>query len=167
MEARFRKLGRTLPPGSNFQFHETELNVDGWDGVVLDMLSIPQGAPHGVGTKFMAELLAVVDDLGVKLRLEADPTRKRGDPDLFALARWYCRFGFEMRGLSLEGRLHMSRDPQEGGRDAAAILEGYREARTCRDLTRETFEGRINVFLSVFQRVYGEEWERQFRARGF
>jgi len=50
MEARFRELCQTLPTGSDFRFREAERDEDGWDGFILDMISIPQGA-RGVGTK--------------------------------------------------------------------------------------------------------------------
>lgn len=161
------KLSRTLPTGSKLHFHGVELNEDGWDGIVLDLISIPPEAPPGVGTRLMADLLAATDRLGVKVRLEADPTRKRGDPSLFDLAKWYYRFGFRMQGLMFEGWLILERDPQKQACDATGIIDSYQAAKANQDLTREEFERRVDVLVSIFQSSYGEEWANQFRERGY
>jgi hypothetical protein len=167
VQTRLRELERTLPPGSVFRFHETDPDEECWDGLSLDMLSLPAGARQtGIATGFLAEVLVVTDDFGITTAIDADPTRKRGDPSLFDLARWYCRFGFEMKCLTQEGRLHMQRKPGGPGLGVAAILDAYAKAKAARDLTREKFEGWIDLFVSVDSCGYGEEWARQFRARG-
>lgn len=160
--AALRRVLATLPAGGSLDFHFAEANEDGWDGLVLDMLSLPQDA-RGTGTGIMARVLAAADRRGMEVRLSAEATERPGDPGLFELARWYSRLGFSMDGLSARGGLAMRRLPLQGDGSEEAVLQAYDEARLRGDLQEEAFAGTVGAFVRIFGDAYGEEWRRQAR----
>lgn len=110
----------------------------------LEELSIPAGH-RGIGTAFLARVVAAADRLGCPTTLHADPTDKPGDPCTFELVRWYARFGYVATGLSTEDWVGMRREPREDRGGPEAILRDYARA-TEDDLTRESFDAMMEAF---------------------
>lgn len=131
-EASLHALARALPAGSKFDFaiYDGELH--------LKSFKIPAAA-RGVGTAFLARVVAVADEFGLRSRLEADPTDEPGDPDTFDLVRWYSRFGFGFSEIDDNDWVVMRRAPRpfEGVR---GVERAYSDAKAM-DVTREWFEG--------------------------
>lgn len=131
LAAALAALAATLPRDSGFEWE------DGPDGLHLAMLSLPK-ADRGIGTGFVARVLAQADRREIPVSLEADSTGQHGDPKAVDLARWYRRFGFVLTGLTPEGWLCMHRTPRPY-RGEGAILADYASVRRHGDLTDEAF----------------------------
>ena len=68
------------------------------EGLCLDLVFVPpELRGRGLGTAAVSAVVAVADDLGV--RLDAWPDAGFGS-DLLRLVRWYLSFGFQAAGNS-------------------------------------------------------------------
>ena len=125
-------LRRRLPSGSEFTFEVFE------DRVHLYILNIPFEA-RGIGTEFLASVLAETDRVGLPVTLEADPTDEPNDPDTFDLAKWYYRFGFRVSSVADTGVVSLRRDVRPRQPGAEAILADYLSGKND-DLSRSVFD---------------------------
>jgi len=125
-------LASALPAGSVFEFEEAES-----DCVFLRRLFIPL-AHRGIGTGFLASVLATCDTHSVSTHLQADPTDVPSDPSTFDLVRWYMRFGFEVENAA-DDAIRMTRQHRDASRGLQGIFDDYDEAKE-NDLTQAQFE---------------------------
>lgn len=111
------------------------------DHVWLHKIRLP-ASERGVGTKKMAQFLALVDKANLPVCLTADPVEdddmpSGAEPTTFDLVKWYSRFGFVSHGPSEDGFL-MERDPKNMTEEQ--IITSYKQAKEKETLTREEFE---------------------------
>ena len=118
-------------------------------GAALHLSSIyvsPRGGLRGTGlaTRLIASVLALADEHGVPVTLDADPTLEPGDPDMWTLLRRYRAFGFVATGVNDMDWVRMERAPREPG-GARAILRDYLAARAG-DLPQAVLEAQLERF---------------------
>ena len=144
LREQWRKKAQGLPAGGRLEFEAHP------DHVWLHVVQLPPSARGGTGTRLMAQLLAVADQVGLPVSLTADPTDKGvGDPGVYDLVRWYSRFGFTLYALDRDRVALMERLPQSRNATPETVLKSYQSSPPV--LTREAFEA----------------WEKdQFRIQG-
>lgn len=119
----WRKKAQSLPAGGRLEFEAHD------DHVWLHIVQLPPEARGGSGTRLMAELLAVADQVGLPVSLTADPTDQGpGDPGVYDLVRWYSKFGFKLYALDNDRVALMERLPGSRSSTPEKLLADYRRA---------------------------------------
>lgn len=119
----WRKKAQALPAGGRLEFEAHD------DHVWLHIVQLPPEMRGGHGTRLMAELLAVADQVGLPVSLTADPTDSGvGDPGVYDLVRWYSKFGFKLYALDNDRVALMERLPGSRSATPEKLLAEYRRA---------------------------------------
>ena len=122
LREQWRKKAQSLPRGGRLEFEAHD------DHVWLHIIQMPSDAPAGAGTRLMAQLLAVADQVGLSVSLTADPTDRPEDPRMYDLVRWYCRFGFKLYALDRDRVALMERIPASRHSTPDTVLASYQSA---------------------------------------
>lgn len=118
----WRKKAQSLPSGGRLEFEAHP------DHVWLHIIQLPPDARGGRGTRLMAELLSIADQLDMPVSLTADPTdRGVGDPGVYDLVKWYSRFGFKLYALDNDRVAMMERLPQGRSSTPEKLLAIYKQ----------------------------------------
>ena len=129
----WRKKAQSLPTGGRLEFEAHP------DHVWLHIIQLPPEARGGRGTRLMAELMSIADQLGMPVSLTADPTdRGIGDPGVYDLVKWYSRFGFKLYALDNDRVALMERSPGERSSTPEKVLAKYKQ--TPPAMTAQEFE---------------------------
>lgn len=149
----WRKKAQTLPHGGRLEFDVHP------DHVWLHIIQLPPDARGGKGTRLMAELLTIADQLGMPVSLTADPTdRGVGDPGVYDLVRWYSKFGFKLYALDNDRVALMERLPGERSASPEKLIARYKQ--TAPAMTAEQF----SVWEKEQYRKHGIEVEEDERT---
>lgn len=134
LAASLEGLRASLPAGSVFTYRVRE------DELELGVLAIPR-EDRGVGTTFLASVLASAARSGLGVRLAVDATDDVDDPSNFELIRWYARFGFVLDDVDGDGRPEMTLVPASG--DVREILDAYARRKVA-DVTWDEVEAMLS-----------------------
>lgn len=142
IDADLQRLKSTLPRYSHFDWWQED------EVLHIDLLMVP-GMRKGVGTEFVARVLALADRHGMTTTLHADATDVPGEPSTYDLVRWYSRFGFDWTGLNDDGWCAMRREPQPPAGGHPAVLARYGAAKSQGDMSHDQFADRMHSYLDA------------------
>lgn len=123
LRQQWSKKAQSLPTGGRLEFDVFDDNV--W----LHIVQLPPECRGGKGTRLLAELLAIADQVGMSVSLTADPTdRGVGDPGVYDLVRWYSKFGFKLYALDNDRVALMERPAGSKSATPDRLIADYKRA---------------------------------------
>lgn len=155
LRQQWSKKAQALPPGGRLEFDVFD------DHVWLHIVQLPPECRGGKGTRLLAELLAVADQVGLSVSLTADPTdRGVGDPGVYDLVRWYSKFGFKLYALDNDRVALMERPVGSKSATPDRLVAEYKRAIPAMTAEQfETWEADQLRKLGIEPQPIDEHWE--------